>query len=97
MSRNDRPLGRTPATGDTHHIERLMLLPNFGLLAGVHPRAVTDWFLSAYVDAYDCVMQPNVMGIGLNADGALVASSPTARASCGRVSRRPDPISSARA
>jgi deoxyribodipyrimidine photolyase-like uncharacterized protein len=29
------------------------LLPNFCLLAGVHPRAVTDWFLSAYVDAYE--------------------------------------------
>jgi deoxyribodipyrimidine photolyase-like uncharacterized protein len=30
-----------------------MLLPNFCPLAGVHHRAVTDWFPSAYVDADD--------------------------------------------
>ena len=69
-------LGRTLATGYTHHIERLMLLANFCLLAGVHPRAATDWFLAAYVDAYDWVMQPNVVGMGLNADGGLVATKP---------------------
>jgi deoxyribodipyrimidine photolyase-related protein len=69
-------LGRTLATGYTHHIERLMLLANFCLLAGAHPRAATDWFLAAYVDVYDWVMQPNVVGMGLNADGGLVATKP---------------------
>jgi len=76
MSTNDRPLGRTLATGDTHHIERLMLLPSFCLLADVHPRAVTHWFLSAHGDDCDWVMQPNITGMGLNADGGLVASEP---------------------
>jgi deoxyribodipyrimidine photolyase-related protein len=63
-------------TGYTHHIERLMLLTNFCLLAGVEPMAVHDWFLSAYVDAYEWVMAPNVLGMGLNADGAQIGTKP---------------------
>ena len=53
-----------------------MLLCNFCLLAGIQPRAVNDWFLSFYVDAYEWVMAPNVIGMGLNADGGLIASKP---------------------
>jgi deoxyribodipyrimidine photolyase-related protein len=67
---------RALETGYNHHIERLMLLCNFCLLAGVCPRAVHDWFLSCYVDAYEWVMAPNVMGMGLNADGGLIATKP---------------------
>jgi deoxyribodipyrimidine photolyase-related protein len=63
-------------TGYNHHIERLMLLCNFCLLAGITPRAVNEWFTSFYVDAYEWVMVPNVMGMGLNADGGLVATKP---------------------
>ena len=63
-------------TGYNHHIERLMLLCNFCLLAGIEPRAVNDWFTSFYVDAYEWVMAPNVLGMGLNADGGLVATKP---------------------
>jgi deoxyribodipyrimidine photolyase-related protein len=63
-------------TGYNHHIERLMLLCNFCLLAGIQPAAVNDWFLSCYADAYDWVMAPNVLGMGLNADGGLVATKP---------------------
>jgi deoxyribodipyrimidine photolyase-related protein len=72
-------LGRTIATGYTHHVERLMLLANFCLLAGIRPAAVTDWFLTVYVDAYHWVMQPNVMGMGLNATAAWSPRSPTWR------------------
>jgi deoxyribodipyrimidine photolyase-related protein len=63
-------------TGYTHHIERLMLLCNFCLLAGVDPQAVNHWFLAAYLDAYEWVMLPNVIGMGLNADGGRIATKP---------------------
>jgi deoxyribodipyrimidine photolyase-related protein len=69
-------IGRALDTGYNHHIERLMLLCNFFMLAGVNPRAVNDWFLSVYIDAYDWVMPPNVIGMGLNADGGLTSTKP---------------------
>jgi len=63
-------------TGYNHHIERLMILSNFFLLTGIEPKAVNEWFLSVYVDAYDWVMPPNAIGMGLNADGGLIATKP---------------------
>lgn len=69
-------LTRALDTGYNHHIERLMLLSNFLMLSGVNPAAANDWFLSVYVDAYDWVMAPNVIGMGLNADGGLTATKP---------------------
>ena len=69
-------LRRALRTGYNHHIERLMILCNFSLLAGLEPNEVNEWFLSTYIDAYDWVMAPNVLGMGLNADGGLVATKP---------------------
>ena len=63
-------------TGFSHHIERLMLVCNFCLLAGVDPAAVADWFLAFYVDSHDWVVLPNVIGMGLNADGGVTATKP---------------------
>ncbi len=71
-----RVIGNSLVHGYAHHIERLMVLSNFSLLAGLDPQAVTDWFRSVYVDAYDWVMQSNAMGMGLNADGGQLATKP---------------------
>ncbi|MFQ3566603.1 MAG: cryptochrome/photolyase family protein [Aggregatilineales bacterium] len=69
-------IGGALSTGYAHHIERLMLISNFCLLAGVEPQAVVDWFSAVFIDAYDWVMQPNVIGMGLNADGGRIATKP---------------------
>ncbi len=61
-----------------HHIQRLMVLGNFALLAGVDPKAVQDWFLVVYADAYDWVELPNVAAMALYADGGRLASRPYA-------------------
>ncbi len=69
-------VNRLIETGYTHHIERLMIICNLCLLAGVNPAAVADWFLTFYNDSHDWVVLPNVIGMGLNADGGLTATKP---------------------
>jgi deoxyribodipyrimidine photolyase-related protein len=65
-------------SGYGHHIQRLMILSNFALIAGLNPQAVENWFHAAFIDAYDWVMQTNVLGMGLFADGGILASKPYA-------------------
>ena len=73
-------------TGFNHHIQRLMVLGNFLLLAGVRPREALRWYLEMYVDAHDWVMMANVLGMVLHADGGLMATKPYAAGS-GYISR----------
>ena len=59
-----------------HHIQRLMVIANLGLLAGVEPSALTAWMRRSFIDGGDWVMQPNVLGMGLYADGGRMATKP---------------------
>jgi deoxyribodipyrimidine photolyase-related protein len=61
------------ATGHAHHIQRLMVLGNWALLAGVEARQVDEWFLELFVDAFDWVVVPNVMGMSQWADRSFTS------------------------
>jgi deoxyribodipyrimidine photolyase-related protein len=62
--------------GYSHHITRLMVLSNIGTLLGISPRELTDWFWVAYIDAYDWVVEPNVLGMGTYGVGGLMTTKP---------------------
>jgi deoxyribodipyrimidine photolyase-related protein len=78
MACMDTVLAELKATGYAHHIQRLMVLANYGLLAGLDPQALTTWFHRQFIDGHDWVMLTNVLGMGLFADGGLLASKPYA-------------------
>ena len=61
-----------------HHIQRLMVIGNFALLAGLDVMEVCDWYLGVYVDAYEWVELPNTLGMALYGDNAVIASKPYA-------------------
>ena len=62
--------------GWTHHIPRLMVLSNVANLIDVNPRELTDWFHAAFIDAYDWVVEPNVLGMGTFALGTAMMTKP---------------------
>lgn len=71
-------LKQTENTAYAHHIQRLMIISNYALISGVSPQEIESWFHTAYIDAYDWVMQTNVLGMGQFADGGILASKPYA-------------------
>lgn len=69
-------IGQSLSTAYAHHIQRLMVIGTFCLSAGIHPRAVEQWFLGVYIDAFEWVELPNVIGMSQHADGGFLASKP---------------------
>lgn len=64
------------ANAHAHHIQRLMVIGNFALLAGLAPQALHRWYLGIYIDAFEWVELPNTLGMSQFADGGLLATKP---------------------
>ena len=61
-----------------HHIPRLMLLSNLALVTGTNPQKFLDWMREVFIDASEWVMVPNVIGMGVHADGGQMMTKPYA-------------------
>lgn len=59
-----------------HHIQRLMVIGNFALLAGLDPQPLHRWYLGIYIDAFEWVEAPNTLGMSQFADGGQLATKP---------------------
>jgi deoxyribodipyrimidine photolyase-related protein len=59
-----------------HHIQRLMVVGNFSLLASIDPKEIHAWYLGIYIDAFEWVELPNTLGMSQFADGGILASKP---------------------
>ena len=57
------------------YITRLMILCNIASLLDVRHRELTDWFWVAYTDAYDWVVEPNVLGMGTYSLGDIMTTN----------------------
>ncbi len=71
-------IGNSLQHAHAHHIQRLMVIGNFALLAGLDPQALHRWYLGIYIDALEWVELPNTLGMSQFADGGLLASKPYA-------------------
>jgi deoxyribodipyrimidine photolyase-related protein len=61
-----------------HHIPRLMLLSNLALVTGTNPQEFLEWMREVFIDASEWVMVPNVIGMGVHADGGQMMTKPYA-------------------
>jgi hypothetical protein len=69
-------IGQSLEHAYAHHIQRLMVIGNFALLAGLDPAEVHRWYLGIYIDAFEWVELPNTLGMSQFADGGLLATKP---------------------
>lgn len=72
----DAVVGEVYRDAYSHHITRLMVLANVATLLGVSARELTDWFWAAYADAFDWVVEPNVLAMGTFATGDVMTTKP---------------------
>ena len=71
-------VGQSIDHGYAHHIQRLMIIGNFCLLTHINPQEVVQWYQEVYMDAYEWVVLPNVLGMILFADGGFLGTKPYA-------------------
>jgi deoxyribodipyrimidine photolyase-related protein len=69
-------VGQSLEHAHSHHINRLMVIGNFSLLAGLSPYELHQWYLGVYIDAFEWVELPNTLGMSQYADGGLLATKP---------------------
>ena len=69
-------IGQSLEQAYAHHIQRLMVIGNFALLAGLNPKELHHWYLGVYIDAFEWVELPNTVGMSQFADGGLLATKP---------------------
>mgnify|MGYP002142808930 CR=1 FL=1 len=69
-------IGQSLEHAYAHHIQRLMVIGNFALLAGLDPQALHQWYLGIYIDAFEWVELPNTLGMSQFGDGGLLATKP---------------------
>jgi len=69
-------LGQSLQYAYAHHIQRLMVIGNFCLLAGIDPDQVDEWYLGVYIDAIEWVEMPNTRGMSQFGDNGIIASKP---------------------
>ncbi|WP_373986754.1 cryptochrome/photolyase family protein [Duganella sp. BuS-21] len=69
-------IGQSLEHAHSHHINRLMVIGNFSLLAGLSPQELHRWYLGVYIDAFEWVELPNTLGMSQYADGGLLATKP---------------------
>ena len=72
----DRVVQDVWSEGWSHHITRLMVLGNLATLLDVDARELADWFWIAYMDAWDWVVEPNVLAMATYATGGVMTTKP---------------------
>jgi deoxyribodipyrimidine photolyase-related protein len=54
------------------------VLSNLALVAGVDPQTFLAWMRRHFIDVAEWVMAPNVIGMGVHADGGTMMTKPYA-------------------